>query len=194
MRRRALLATTAAAATATATAGCLAGVRRTVSEPPRPDAGDSHLHPADEPYLRDGLDATDDRGTWDVRLVTATPDDPLVTPAAEGRMSGFGTEGYDDRWAVVVERRLGPDDPVSIRTTPSRAAGWNGLRSASLPLVADSFDSADDAVGDVAELTVTARTWYQSSPIPDRARVAVFDEAAGDGGVPAWTTEVRASE
>jgi hypothetical protein len=172
-RRRLLAAGGALAPALAGTAGCLTRVRRTVSGPVVADAGSSHAHPASRPYLRDGLDERDAPGTWAVRLVTRRSEPPLLTPAAEP-MAGFADEGFDGRWAVLVEYRTVREEAVSIGWRPASEGAWTGWREARTPLVAEAFDVDPPDVDGATELVVTARVWFESRPSPNRVRVPVY--------------------
>jgi hypothetical protein len=155
-------------------AGCLGRVRRSVSGDVVADAGSSHAHPASRPYLRDGLDERDAPGTWAVRLVTEPPEPPLLTPAAES-MAGFEPAAFEGRWAVLVEYRTVRAAAVSIGWRPASEETWTGWREVRTPLVAEPFDVDPPDVDGATELVVTARTWFESRPSPNRARVPVYE-------------------
>jgi hypothetical protein len=173
--RRRLLAAGGALALA-GTAGCLGRARRSLSGPIVADAGSSHAHSADRPFLRDGLDASDEPGTWRVHLVTAPPARSLLTPAGEAStMAEFGAEGYDGRWAVYVEYRTVREEAVTVGWRTEGDETWTGWREARTPMVAEPLDVDPPDVDGATELVVTSRVWYESRPSPTGVRVPVYE-------------------
>ena len=169
MRRRTLLA--AATAALPTLSGCAALYGRIQT-----GSGQSHLHPASERYVRDGLTAAsdDDYRAW---LFTDAPEtDPIVAESDEGeslRTSIVGTD-YGGSIGLLVEARMPYDERFHV--TPAHAIDPEWVRIADVTLPMERFPVDSDVGFESETVVATAFVRYDVRTPPNGATVDVYPE------------------
>lgn len=187
MRRRALLASTAALTTSAT--GCLDRVRRQVSGPVRFGHARGRVHDADDGFVAGGLGDADplpDTSPYAAWLFTSPPpDDRRVVTDALGAETQrewdneIHNENYAEGFVVLAQVRTPRDRATSLRPTLLGCeAAWAGWRTVRVPLGLERADLASDELADADEVVATLLVYLESADAPRRASVPFTSRGA----------------
>lgn len=168
---------TAAAVALPALSGCTAVYGRIET-----GSGQSHLHPASERYVRDGLTAEgdDDYRAW---LFTDAPEtDPIATESDEGESLRSSMSETDDADAVglLVEARMPFDERFHLTPAHAIDPAWTRLADVTLPM--ERFPVESDVGFESETVVATAFVRYDVRMPPRGATVHVYPEGGGRTG------------
>ncbi|SFR68472.1 hypothetical protein [Halogeometricum limi] len=180
MRRRALL---SAAALTTGLAGCLDAAQRQVRGRIDMDHAVAALHPADEPWIRGGLSADENRTYHAELFAEAPPDDADVFTEAypqreESLDNDVRNDDYSTGFLLLFEVKSSREEAyTAMPTTIHGELAWAGIDGISLPLERYEYGSdLPETVGDADEVVCTMLARYEVRRNPKTATVRVYDE------------------
>jgi hypothetical protein len=184
MQRRALLASTAVAASGVA--GCLVGARRQVSGPVRFDHARARVHDADQPFVHGGIGGDGVEDPYAAWLFTDPP--PADVSVFTDRLGAerqrqwdneIHNENYDDGFMLLAQVRTPRERARTLRPAPTGCdADWTGWRRARVPVGLEPAELSREDVADADEVVATLLSYVASAEAPDRLTVPFLSERA----------------